>query len=326
MKRKFRIAIPELPIERSLLPEHIFEECELLEGNKAIRGDNTQLMESISDVDAIIFNSSNVIDEELMKQAAKLKIVFKSGARPENVDYSYAKAHGIAVGWTPRANVQSVAEYTILLMLSGLRQFVEATAIFAAGGWRNQCGLGYDLSNRTVGLVGFGGIGQQVAKMLKGFGAEVIAYDPYMSKEVFDQSNVERVGFSNLLTRSDIISIHCMLTKETKDLFNQEAFNQMKKGALLVNTARGGILNEAALMEALDAQKIAGAALDVYAQEPPAVNHPFRKTDRIITTPHIAARTQEASYRECVWAIEGALDYMNGRKLQNVVVIAPENN
>ena len=121
MKQKFKIAIPELPIDRSTLPSHIFDECELLEGDKAVRGDNAQLMKYIDEVDAIIFNSSNTIDAELMKAAPKVKIVFKSGARPENVDYAYAKAHDIAVGWTPAANAQSVAEYTILLMMAALR-------------------------------------------------------------------------------------------------------------------------------------------------------------------------------------------------------------
>lgn len=326
MKQKFKIAIPELPIDRSTLPSHIFDECELLEGDKAVRGDNAQLMKYIDEVDAIIFNSSNTIDAELMKAAPKLKIVFKSGARPENVDYAYAKAHDIAVGWTPAANAQSVAEYTILLMMAALRQFPAAKDVLANGGWRNQCGLGHDICGLTVGLVGFGGIGRNVAQMLKGFQANVVAYDPYTPDALFIQCGVKRVTLDELMKCSDIISIHCLLTDETRNMFDLSAFEKMKQSAILVNSARGGMIDELALTEALRTHQIAGAAIDVYASEPPALDHPFRTLDNIIMTPHIAARTQEASWRECAWSIEGALDYLNGREIKNAVVVPPERN
>lgn len=323
---KFKIAIPELPIDRSLLPEHIFEECELFEGDKSVRGDNDQLMKHIKEVDAVIFNSSNMIDEDLMKQAPKLKIAFKSGARPENVDYDYAKAHGVAIGWTPAANSQSVAEYTILLMLASLKRFVEGNRVFRQGGWRNDCDLGHDLSGRTVGLVGFGGIGQKVAKMLTAFDVKLMAYDPYTPDEVFEKYEVDRVSFEEILVQCDIVSIHCMLTDETRNMFNREAFQKMKEGAILINSARGGMIDEVALEEAIQSKKIFGAGLDVYAEEPPAEDHVFRNLVNLTGTPHIAARTQEASYRECAWAIEGALDYLKGREPQNVVIVAPKNN
>ncbi len=326
MRHKFQIAIPELPIDRSKLPQQIFEECDLLEGDKNIRGDNSQLLQVIDQVDAIIFNSSNDINAELMQSAPKLKIAFKSGARPENIDYTYAKSHGIAVGWTPAANAQSVAEYTILLMMSALRNITQAERILAQGGWRNQCGLGHDICGLTVGLVGLGGIGCHVAAMLKGFQANVIAFDPYTPDSTFEKNGVLRVTLDDLLTQADIVSIHCLLTNETRNMFNHSVFSRMKPSAILVNSARGGMIDEAALFDALQSHQIAGAALDVYASEPPAPDHPFRSLNNIIMTPHIAARTEEASWRECTWAIQGALDYLNGRPIENAVVITPEKN
>lgn len=324
MRKKFKIAIPELPIERSDLPAWILEECELLEGEKGVRGDNSQLLKFIGTADAIIFNSSNSITADLMKKAPELKVAFKSGAWPENIDFSYARMNGIAVGWTPEANAQSVAEYTVLLMLAACKRFIQAADALLEDGWRDQTLLGGDISGKTIGIIGLGAIGRKVASILKGFQSCVIAYDPYMEDAVFERENIKRVSFEELLKQADVVSIHCLLTDDTKGMFNEDAFKKMKSSAILVNSARGGMIDETALIDALRNGEISGAALDVYAKEPLAMDHPLRTVDNIIMTPHVAARTKESAYRECVWAIQGALDYLHGREINNATIIYPD--
>ena len=324
MSKKYKIAIPEMPIDRSELPTWVLEECELLEGEKGQRGGNEVLMKDIADVDAIIFNSSNNITPELMQMAPNLKIVFKSGAWPENVDFDYAKSHNIAVGWTPTANSQSVAEFTVLLMLAAEKKFIHAVESFREGAWRNQSHLGHDLYGKVVGLVGLGNIARVVAATLKALGSQVIAYDPYLTDEVFAELGVERVTFDELLDKSDIVSIHCLLTDETRHMFNRETFAKMKDSAILVNIARGGMVDEPALIEALNSGKLRGAALDVHAVEPPPMDDPLRTMENVIMTPHVAARTYEAAYRECAWAIMGCLDYLHGRPIHDAKVVFPD--
>ena len=208
MDKKYKILIPEMPIDKSELPAWVLEECELIEGEKGSRGGNEVLMKDIADADAIVFNSSNDISSELMKMAPNLKIVFKSGAWPENVDHAYAKKNGIAVGWTPTANSQSVAEFTVLLMLAAEKKFLHAVTSFAGGAWRNQSHLGHDVQNRVIGLVGLGNIARIVARTMKTLGADIIAYDPYVKDEVFEELGVRRCAFEELLKESDIVSIH----------------------------------------------------------------------------------------------------------------------
>lgn len=323
-KKKFRIAIPELPVLREELPEELLEECELLEGEKGVRGDNEQLLKLMGTADAVIFNSSNSVTAELMKMGPELKIAFKSGSRPENIDFDYAREHGIAVGWTPDANSQSVAEYTVLLMLAACKQFQEGIQAVAEGRWRDGTGLGGDLAGSTIGLIGLGPIGRRTAALLKGFQARLIACSPHAGDEVFQQLGIARVSLEELLEQSDIVSLHCAVTEDTRGMLGAEAFSRMKSSAILVNTARGALIDEAALVHALENGQIRAAALDVYASEPLAENHPLRRMDQVILTPHAAARTRRSAWQECVWAIRGALDYLQGRELCHVTVIFPD--
>ncbi len=321
---KYKIAIPEMPIDRSLLPSRVLELCEIIEGVKGERGGNDVLLSMISDADGIVFNSSNNINADLMKQGNKLKVAFKSGAWPENIDFDYAKKHGIGVGWTPAANAQSVAEYTVLMMLASQKKYVYAANTMAQGAWRNQEHIGRDICGQTVGIIGLGGIGQKVACMIKGFGTEVIAYDPFTKDEVFAACGVKRVSFDELLKTADIVSIHCLVTDETRKMFNKTAFAKMKSSAVLINSARGAMIDEDALYEALTTGQIRMAALDVYAEEPPVMDNPLRSLDNVVLTPHVAARTEEAAYRECAWAIEGCLDYLEGNEVKNAAIVYPE--
>ncbi len=324
MSNKYKILIPEMPIDRSELPDWVLEECELIEGEKGQRGGNEVLMKDIADADAIIFNSSNLIDASLMQMAPKLRIVFKSGAWPENVDHEYAKKHGIAVGWTPTANSQSVAEFTVLLMLAAEKKFLHAVNSFKEGAWRNQSHLGHDIQGRVIGLVGLGNIARIVARTMKTLGAKIMAYDPYVKANVFEELGVKRVTFEELLEASDIVSVHCLLTDETRHMFNAKSFALMKEGAIFVNIARGGMVDESDLADALTSGRIRAAALDVHAVEPPPMDDPLRSMDNVIMTPHVAARTFEASWRECAWAIMGCLDFLHGREITNATVVRPE--
>lgn len=320
MDEKHRIAISDLALEMVEISDNILSECELLVGDFS---DSKWLLKIMRNADAIIFDSSNDINSNFMKAAPNLKIAFKSGAWPENVDFDYAKKNGIAVGWTPGANAQSVAEYTILLILAAQRKFLLAVDTIKQGGWRGGEHIGFELYNKTIGIVGAGAIGLKVASMFQGFNGKVLVYDPYQDDNALKEKGITSVNYNELLEESDIISIHCLLTEETRQMFNKAAFEKMKTNAILINTARGGLINEFDLIQALRNGDIRGAALDVFSEEPPSLESDLRKLDNIILTPHVSAFSKESAYRETMWALQGAIDYLSNKKTHNVKIILP---
>jgi D-3-phosphoglycerate dehydrogenase len=243
----------------------------------------------------------------VLEGANRLRVIAKAGSKPtSNVDLAAAERRSVRVIWTPGANAVSVAEMAMALMLNAVKRLPEVAAHLRRGGWRTYGLLGRELAAMTLGLIGLGAIGREVARRYRAFGGPILVYDPYVDLRRSDCPGVRKVDLDVLLREADIISLHCELSAQTARLINSESLAKMKDGAVLVNTARGGLIDEDALLAALNSGGLAGAALDVFAAEPPAADHLLLSHPRVFATPHVSAYTREASARESSWALEDA--------------------
>lgn len=307
------------------VPEDISRHADIVYGPSDRRLSEAELVELARGKDALFFTSRDDINARVLEQLAPhLKMAVKCGAYPENVDFEAASRLGIAVAWTPGANVRSVAEYTIMLTLLGLRRFGEVLEVWKAGGWRNTTPVGTELAGRTVGVVGLGAIGREVARMFTAMGASVVAYDPFQDEEVFASVGATSASLEDVFARADVLSLHCAMTPETARMVNADTLRLMKPHALIVNTARGGLIDEDALLADLEANPLRVAALDVFAEEPLPADHPLRRTDRVIATPHVAARTTQATANERLWALRGAIAFLRGETPEKIQVALPK--
>jgi D-3-phosphoglycerate dehydrogenase len=272
-----------------------------------------ELAALLGDVDAIAINSRDPITDRVLAAAPRLKVIAKAGSKPtSNVDISAAGRRGVRVTWTPGANAVSVAEMTLALMLTLVKRLPEVSSHLRGGGWRTYDLLGGELAGKTLGLIGLGAIGREVAHRFLAFGGRVLGYDPFVDASAAAGFGVERVELGALYAMADVVSLHCEMSASTERMIDAKALAAMKTSAFLVNTARGGLVDEEALLQALDAGRLAGAALDVFAHEPvprgsPLVGHP-----RVFATPHVSAFTNEASLRESSWALEDAARVLDG--------------
>jgi len=242
--------------------------------------------------DAMVVRSRTKVRQPLIDVCPNLKVIVRGGAGLDTIDFEYAKAKGVTVMNTPLANSASVAELTIGYMLMMARSLYQAAASVKAEKWDKKSFNGDEIGGKTLGLVGVGNIGREVSKRASVMGMTVIAYDPYV-KEI---AGIKLVTLDDLLAQADYISLHLPKTKESTNMIGAEQFAKMKKGVRIVNCARGGIVDEAALYEALTNGTVAGAALDVFAEEPPT-DWKLLKLDNVIASPHIGAATREAQAR-----------------------------
>jgi D-3-phosphoglycerate dehydrogenase len=242
--------------------------------------------------DGMVVRSRTKVRKDLIDVCPDLKVIVRGGAGLDTIDHEYAKSKGIAVMNTPLANSASVAELTIGFMLMMARSLYQATASIKAEKWDKKSFNGDEIGGKTLGLIGVGNIGKEVAKRAAVMGMSVIAYDPYV-KEI---AGIQLVALDELLAQSDYISLHLPKTKESANMISTEQFGKMKKGVRIVNCARGGIIDDNALYEALVSGKVAGAALDVFSEEPPT-DWKLLKLDNVIGSPHIGASTKEAQGR-----------------------------
>ena len=257
------------------------------------------------------------IEASIFEVAPQLKVVSKHGVGVDNIDLDAASAHGVPVIVASGANAVSVAEHTLALLFAVAKRVVPLDRGLREGRWEKPDFKGRELAGSNMGLVAFGAIAQQTARLAKAFDMAVSAYDPYGEDAVFDAVGVTRAGTLEALLRDcDVISLHCPLTEQTRGLINRDTLALMRSDAILVNTARGGLIDEPALVEALDAGRIAGAGLDTFAKEPPATDHPFFASDRVVLTPHIGGVTTAANARVGIEAAQGVVDYLAGRALQ----------
>ena len=272
-----------------------------------------ELARIAADFDALVITSREAVSRQVLEAAPRLKAIGKAGARPSNVDFAAAAERGVRVLWTPAANAVSVAESTVGLALALAKRLGEQVERLRQGGWREHSLLGIELAGRTAGLIGLGAIGRRVARRLAGFEMRLLACDPYAADDVFVELGVERRDLQGLLTAADVVSVHCTLDDRTRGLLGEADLRSMRPDAILINTARGPIVQEAALVAALREGWFRAAAIDVFDVEPLPARHALRSLPNLLATPHIAAFTAEAIRRESFWAMEDVRQVLLGR-------------
>lgn len=278
-----------------------------------------ELKAVIKDYDGLIIRSATKVTAEIVEAATKLKVIGRAGSGLDNVDRAAATKKGIVVMNTPGGNTITTAEHAIALLFSVARQIPQADASMKAGKWEKKKFMGVELYKKTIGVLGIGNIGSQVARRCLCLGMNVLAYDPFLSDEKAAELGVKKVDLAELFRNSDFITIHTPLTPETKNLINKETLSMMKNGVRIINCARGGIVNERDLLEALESGKVAGAALDVFEQEPAPPDHPLVRHPRVICTPHLGAATVEAQENVAIAIAEQIVDYLVHGVIRNAV-------
>jgi D-3-phosphoglycerate dehydrogenase len=253
----------------------------------------------------------------VIEAAEKLKVIGRAGVGLDNVDLQAATQKGIIVMNTPAGNTISTAEHTMSLILSLSRNIAAANISLRKGEWRRSKFIGVELHNKILGIIGLGKIGREVAKRAISFGMKILAYDPFLSKEVAQHLGVEVVELEQLLRDSDYISVHVPLTEKTKHMISYKEFARMKEGVRVVNCARGGIIDEEALVEALKEGRVCGAAIDVFEKEPLPPQHPLLKLENVVVTPHLGASTEEAQVNVAIEIAQSVRDYLLGRGIRN---------
>jgi D-3-phosphoglycerate dehydrogenase len=282
--------------------------CELVRADMTQPMSEARLIDLLAGVDGAIIGVVPMT-AHVLENAPTLKVVSMHGVGVDHIDLQAASRLGIVVANCLGSNDQSVADLTLGLMISAARDLPRADGALRQGGWGSY--QGHELWNKTLGLVGLGYVGRAVARRALGFDMKILAYDPYVDPQRAGLPALSFVALDELIRESDFISLHSPLTEETRHMIGAAQFAAMKPGAYLINTARGGLVDEQALYQALSSGQIAGAALDVYAAEPPA-GSPLLKLDNIVLTPHIAAHTQEAIERMGVMAARNVLLALQG--------------
>lgn len=276
------------------------------------------LIAAIPAYDALIIRSDTKPDADVIAAGTKLKIIGRAGIGVDNVDLAAATQHGVKVINTPRANSVATAEQTLALMLAVSRHTVAAHNSVAAGEWNRSQFVGTELAEKTLGVIGLGYIGRLVARRAKAFGMTIIAHDPYVATETAAEMGVTLLPLDATLARADIITLHSVATAETINMINAATIAQMKDGVVIVNVARGKLIDEQALADALHSGKVAAAAIDVYQKEPP-VGSPLLTAPNVLHTPHLGASSKEAQTRVGVEIVEQVVDALRGTAYRNVV-------
>jgi D-3-phosphoglycerate dehydrogenase len=276
------------------------------------------LPSELADADALVVRSATKVTAALLEKAARLRVVGRAGVGVDNVDVEAATRRGILVMNTPGGNAVSVAEHTLALMLGLARAVPQANASIQAGRWEKSSFSGTELRGKTIGLVGLGRVGTEVARRARALEMKVLAYDPYVTPAAAREVEVELVSLDELLAQSDVISLHTSLSALTEKMIDAPAIAKMKHGARLINCARGELIDEAALAEALRSGKLAGAAVDTFAEEPPK-NSPLIGLPNLIATPHIAGSTAEAQEEVGTAIAQQVRDYLADGLIRNAV-------
>jgi D-3-phosphoglycerate dehydrogenase len=313
--------VPKVLVSDALAPEGL----EILERAPGLTVVNrtgmkpAELLEAVRDVAGIVVRSSTKVTADVIAAAPELRVIGRAGIGVDNVDVPAATQRGVVVVNTPEGNNVTTAEHAIALLVSLARHVPQATASMKAGRWDKNKFSGTELFQRTLGVIGLGNIGRIVADRARGLGMRVIAADPYTSPELAAKIDVELVGLDELFQRADAVTVHVPKTRETTKLLGKEAFAKMKRGVLVVNAARGGIVDEAALLDALVSGHVGGAALDVFEQEPPPPDHPLLAHPAVICTPHLGASTEQAQLNVSIAVAEQVRDFLASGAIRNAV-------
>jgi D-3-phosphoglycerate dehydrogenase len=307
MSNRYRVLIADAINAEGLGPLQQDGRFELVE-KPGLKGE--ELARAIQDAAAVIVRSGTRITRDSLKYAGNLKVIGRAGVGVDNIDVDAATEMGVAVLNAPSGNTISAAELTLALLLALVRKVPAADRSMRAGEWDRKSFNGVELYGKTLGLIGAGRIGSEVARRARAFGMRVLAYDPYLTPERASAQEMEQAPLDEVLRRADVITLHVPLTEATANLIGARELSLMKKSAVLVNAARGGVINEAALCDALGSRQIAGAAFDVFEQEPLPAEHPLRALPNVVLTPHLGAATAEAQQNvaiEIAEAVRAAL-------------------
>lgn len=277
------------------------------------------IAKEISDYDALVIRSRTTVTPEILKNGTKLKVVGRAGVGLDNVDVPTATQQGVIVMNTPGGNTISTAEHTMAMLTSLARGIPQADRSMHEGRWDKKKFVGVELYNKTLGICGMGRIGQEVVKRALAYGMKVLAYDPFINEDAVKRLGVTKATVDEICQNADFITVHSPLNAQTKGMLNKEKFAMMKDGVRILNCARGGIVDEQALLEALQSGKVAGAALDVFEVEPLAADHPFRSMDNVIMTPHLGAATTEAQEGVAREIAEQIVEVLQGKMIRNAI-------
>jgi D-3-phosphoglycerate dehydrogenase len=286
------------------------------------------LLDVIGNYDALLVRSGTQVTAELLRAGASLRVVARAGVGVDNIDVAAATLLGIIVVNAPTGNVVAAAEHTIALLMALARQVPQADAHVRAGQWKRTQFMGVEVRNKVLGTVGLGKVAQEVVRRAQALGMRVMAYDPYVTTEYAAQRDVQLASLDELYASADFITVHVPMTETTRNLIGPEAFAKMKPGVRILNVARGGIINETALVEAIEAGKVAGAAIDVFETEPLPADSPLRRSDRIILTPHLGGSTMEAQEQVAEDVAVQVVDVLNDRPARyavNAPIIPPKD-
>ena len=278
-----------------------------------------ELKKAIREYDALVVRSSTKVTKEIIEAADKLKIVGRAGVGLDNVDVDAASKKGVIVVNTPAGNTISTAEHAFTMMLALSRNIPQADLSMKRGEWERKKFMGHEVYGKTLGIIGLGRIGTEVAKRALAFGMKVLAYDPYLSMDKAKELGIEPAGLDAIYKNADYITVHTPLTEETRHMISEKQFAMMKKDVRLINCARGGIIDEDALAAALESGKVAGAAFDVYEQEPPSKEMKLLKSDKVVLAPHLGASTEEAQANVAIEVAEIVRDALLTGCVRNAV-------
>lgn len=289
-----------------------------------VKTDHTreELLEKIKNYDALIVRSQTKVTADIIEAADNLKVIGRAGVGVDNVDVAAATKKGIIVLNAPDGNTISTAELTVAMIMAVARHIPQAHASLKSGAWDRKRFVGTELNGKTLGIVGMGRIGTEVAKRMHAMGMTINGYDPFLTRERAESLGVNLVDLETIITQSDFITVHTPLTAETKGLFGAAEFARMKKGVRLVNCARGGIYDETALVEAIKSGQVAAAALDVYENEPPT-NRELIELPQVVVTPHLGASTREAQENVAINVALEVIKVLKGEPFKNAVNLPP---
>lgn len=282
-----------------------------------------ELVQIIGDYDALLVRSQTRVTERIMTAGKNLKVVGRAGVGVDNIDLEAATKRGIIVINAPDGNTITTCEHTFAMMMALARHIPQAYAKTIGGTWDRKTFLGVELRNKTLGVLGMGRIGSEVAKRAKAFGMSILGYDPFLTEERAEKLGIKLASVDEIIRNADFMTVHTPLTPETKHMIARPQFEVMKKGMRIINCARGGVIDEMALVEAIDEGIVAGAAFDVFESEPPAQDHPFLSHPKIIVTPHLGASTVEAQENVAIDVSEQVLHILRDEPFKNAVNMPP---
>lgn len=278
-----------------------------------------ELMAMLPEFDGMIVRSAVQVNRALIEPMARMRVIGRAGAGVDNIDVEAATEMGIVVMNTPGGNTISATEHTISILFALLRRIPAANASLRRGEWDRKSYIGTEILGKRIGVLGLGRIGREVARRLQSFDTVVIGHDPMLAPEAVQDLGIQPASFDELITTSDILTVHIPMLPETRGLIDAAQLARMKRGVRIVNSARGGIVDEAALLDALNSGQVAGAALDVFASEPPAFPNPLIDHPNVVSTPHIAASTEEAQQRVALDIAVQIADFLEGKGARGVV-------